>query len=182
MRRSPFAAAALLLLGAGSATAQVPATAAPLPFTPYAPPIAASGLAGRAYIQAVIPDTRVLAGASFYNTEAERIYKLYAFRPISLVIPALPPPPPPEPEFDPTVAVVTLQVAATAEVYVEDQKLKQPGRSRQFVSPVLEPGKSYRYTVKVRWGDKGKEQERKLQIPVYAGDRTTVVVLTPGAR
>jgi len=180
MRRFPLAAAALVLLAAAPAGAQIPATVAPLPFTPYVPPVALSGLAGRAYIQALIPDVRVLAGASYYNTEAERIYKMYAFRPISMVVPAEEPlPAPAAPEIDPERAVVTLQVTETAEVYVEDKKLTQPGKSRQFISPALDPAQSYRYAVKVRWLVQGKMQERTVQIPVHAGERTTVVLLTP---
>src|ERR1043165_753312 len=170
MRHSPFAAAALLfLLAASSVCAQIPPTGAPLPFTPCVPPVAANALAGRAAVQAVIPDIRVLAGASYYNTEAERIYRrLYGPR-MYLVIPSPEPLPPPiVPEIDPMRAVVTIQVAETAEVYVEDQKLKQPGGTRQFVSPLLDGGQSYRYTVKVRWLDKGREREQKVQVPVHA--------------
>jgi uncharacterized protein (TIGR03000 family) len=183
MRHSPFAAAALLLLAAGFASAQIPATVAPLPFTPYVPPGAAVGLAGRAAVQAVIPDIRVLAGASYYNTEAERIYRrLYGPR-MYLVVPAPEPLPAPiVPEIDPMRAVVTIQVAETAEVFVEDQKLKQPGPARQFTSPILENGQSYRYTVKVRWLDKGREREQTIQVPVQAGDHTTVVLLTPTSK
>src|SRR5436190_926708 len=104
MRRSPFAAAALLLLAAGSASAQFPGSVAPLPFTPYVPPVSCAGRVGRDYINCAIPDIRVLAGAS------------------------------------------------------------------------------YRYTVKVRWLDKGREREQKVQVPVQAGDHPTVVLLTPVSR
>src|SRR5262245_28769221 len=102
MRRSPFAAAALLLLAAGSASAQIPATVAPLPFTPYVPPVAFSGLAGRAYIKSVIPDIRVLAGASYYNTEADEIVRRMNARRVTYAVPpAEPLPPPIVAEIDP---------------------------------------------------------------------------------
>ncbi|SRR6266568_7735291 len=183
MRRSPFAAAALLLLAAGSAWAQFPAQVAPLPFTPYVPPVSCTGRVGRDYINCAIPDLRVLAGASFYSTEAERIIRRMYSRQVALVLPVPEPLPPPiVPEVDPLRAVVTIQVAETAEVYVEDQKLKQPGATRQFVSPVLKSGESYRYTVKVRWLDKGREREQKVQVPVQAGDHPTVVLMTPTSR
>lgn len=183
MRRSPFAAAALLLLAAGSASAQFSASVAPLPFTPYVPPVAVSGLAGRAYLQAIIPDIRVRAGAAYYNTEAEHVYnRLYGRRMYLYVPPPEPLPAPIVPEVDPMQAVVTIQVDEAAEVYVEDQKLKEPGAKRHFVSPVLENGKFYRYTVKVRWLDKGREREQKVQVPIQAGDHTTVVLFTPTSK
>jgi uncharacterized protein (TIGR03000 family) len=177
MRRFPLATAALLL-AAVPAFAQIPTQVPVMPFTPYVPPMRCIGRVGRDYLKCVIPDRRVLAAAAFYSTGFDTLYySYYGPRPVmNLRVPAEEPAPEPQPIADPTRAVVTLEVAETAEVWVEDQKLTQPGASRRFVSPELTPGESYRYTVRVRWSEQGKPRERKLQIPVQAGERQLVAV------
>jgi uncharacterized protein (TIGR03000 family) len=179
MRRVPLAAAAVMLLAAGPVIAQHAGTVQPLPFTPYVPPVHCTGRVGRDYINCVIPDNRVLAGASFYSTAFEPIYnRLYGPRvAVYADLSPAPPPPPPAPPPDPTRAIITLEVIDTAEVFIEDQLMTQTGRKRQFVSPTLIDGDNYRYNVRVRWSDQGQPRERKLRIPVQAGDRPVVAVL-----
>src|SRR5437763_641109 len=83
---APPRRAALALLAAAPVCAQYPAQVQPLPFTPAVPPVGCSGRVGRDYINCAIPDNRVLAGASFFNTDFERVYnQLYGPRRIVLV-------------------------------------------------------------------------------------------------
>jgi uncharacterized protein (TIGR03000 family) len=153
----------------------------PIAFKPYVPPVACSGLVGRAYINCAIPDLRELAAASFYNTAFEAIYDhLYGEVRIAARIDL--PVPEPRPVLDPARAYVTLEVPETAEVWVENEKLSQAGPSRQFVSPRLSEGRTYQYAVTVRWHDGKTMAERRLRVPVGAGDRPVVTVLAPLAK
>ena len=92
------------------------------------------------------------------------------------------PPPPPPPALDPTQAKVTLHVPETAEVFIEGEKLKQNGPTREFVSPPLPEGQRFVYAVLVRWSDGKKPLERKLNVTVGAGDRPVLLVMNPLAR
>jgi len=87
------------------------------------------------------------------------------------------PPPPPD-----NRARITLQLPrASAEVWVEGQKLEQTGASRRFVSPVLDPYRSYAYNIRVRWYDEGKEKTHTLRVPVKANDEPEVTIVGPSA-
>jgi uncharacterized protein (TIGR03000 family) len=85
-------------------------------------------------------------------------------------------------------AVLNVQVPADASVWIEGTATKQSGATRTFVSPPLESGKDYAYTVKAQWkvGDKSVEDTRTVN--VRAGDRKGVVFLpeiaarAPGGR
>jgi uncharacterized protein (TIGR03000 family) len=85
-------------------------------------------------------------------------------------------------------AVLNVQVPADASVWVEGAETKQTGATRSFVSPPLEYGRDYAYTVKAQWkvGDKAVEDTRTVN--VRAGDRKGVVFMSdvaaraPGGR
>lgn len=187
MRRFPLIAAALLLAapaygqfpGGGVGPFVPPPQVQPLPFQPYVPPVRFNGVAGRDYINSVIPDRRVLAGAAFFNTEFERTYaRLYR------TVQALPPvgtepPPPPTPAIDPNAAVISLQVPEMSEVYVNGERLDQPGSERQIVTPPLPGGQQFNYGIVVRWRDDQKVVERQLNVTVGAGDRPVLLVMAP---
>ncbi|MCX7699297.1 MAG: hypothetical protein N2039_00300 [Gemmataceae bacterium] len=152
----------------------------PLPFTPYVPPVHCIGKVGRDFINCVIPDWRVLAGASFFNTEFESVYnRLYreVRRESELARRReLPPPPPVD---DPTRALLLIEVDPRAEVFVENYPLRQPKAIREFTSPPLPPGE-YEYGIRIQWHDGNQMRESKLTVPVQPGRRTRVVALTPG--
>ncbi len=155
-------------------------TIEPLPFTPYVPPIHCIGKVGRDFINCAIPDWRVLAGASFFNTEFERVYnRLYrevqrearaAQRREAASAP---------PVVDPTRAIVAIEVDSRAEVFVDNYPLKQADSVREFISPPLQPGE-YEYVVRIRWFDGETTRESRLVVPVRPGHRTPVVAMTPG--
>jgi uncharacterized protein (TIGR03000 family) len=62
----------------------------------------------------------------------------------------------------------------TAKVFIEDQATQQQGTDRLFVSPPLETGSNYTYTVKAKWMENGKEKSRDKTVKVSAGDSATV--------
>jgi uncharacterized protein (TIGR03000 family) len=77
------------------------------------------------------------------------------------------------PEGEP-IAQFTIEVPASAELYLEGVKTKQTGPSRMFVSPRLNPGQQYVYEVRARWIENGQPVEQKSNVVVTAGQRLTV--------
>jgi uncharacterized protein (TIGR03000 family) len=86
-----------------------------------------------------------------------------------------------EPE-DANVAIIDLLVPAQAEVWFDGQKTTQTGKVREFITPSLNPDKSYRYDIKVRWTTDGKEVIRKREVEVHAGDHLGVNFLPAAER
>jgi len=74
-------------------------------------------------------------------------------------------------------AQVTLEVPAHAQVWVEGKKQEFRGTAVRIVSPDLEPGRRYAYTVLVRWPSGKSEVERHFEMPVAAGDRKVLSVV-----
>jgi len=69
--------------------------------------------------------------------------------------------------------------AADAELLVEGDRTVSTGTSREFVSPPLQPGKSYTYTLEVRWRQDGRERTRTRQVALHAGDSLDVNLAAP---
>jgi uncharacterized protein (TIGR03000 family) len=67
-------------------------------------------------------------------------------------------------------AHIRMEVPADAEVWIDGAKSVQTRRVRDFVSPLLDPGKSYSYEVRCRWTVDGRavEQTRKVHIRANA--------------
>jgi len=72
-------------------------------------------------------------------------------------------------------AHLLLIVPENAEVWIEGQKMTQTGTRREFVSPVLTPGGSYTYTVRVRT----PSSDETRAIHVKANDRWSVDFTKP---
>jgi len=89
--------------------------------------------------------------------------------------------PPPTPAPDTNVAQVTVNVPLDCQVWIQGVKTTQIGATRRFVSPQLEPGKTYHYDFRFTYADEGKETTRNEKIEVHAGDRKsfTIVVRPP---
>ena len=70
-------------------------------------------------------------------------------------------------------ARIWLAVPADARVWFDGEPTRQTGALRQFVSPPLAPGRSYTYTVRVRWTQDGKpvEEERRARVRAGASSR-----------
>jgi uncharacterized protein (TIGR03000 family) len=66
-------------------------------------------------------------------------------------------------------ARIWLAVPADAQVWFDGETTKQTGELRHFVSPPLAPGRSYTYSVRVRWTKDGKPAEEERRVSVRAG-------------
>jgi uncharacterized protein (TIGR03000 family) len=80
------------------------------------------------------------------------------------------------PLADPSTATFTLNVPEGAYVWVQGQQTRQSGTVREFVSPPLKPGQTYKYDVKVQWTENDKPVEQTLTLDVQAGDRQGATV------
>jgi uncharacterized protein (TIGR03000 family) len=84
--------------------------------------------------------------------------------------------------LDPNRAYLTLIVPDNADVILDGVSTATSGSRRRFVSPPLDIGRSYRYDVRVRWSSEGAYVERRLEVPVHAGDTPVVIVMAPLAK
>ena len=78
------------------------------------------------------------------------------------------------------VAYIHVRVSPPhAEISFEGSKTAQIGGSRLYVSPPLNQGENYTYTIRVSWKEKGGEVTQSRKVPVRAGDRLSVVFREP---
>jgi uncharacterized protein (TIGR03000 family) len=83
----------------------------------------------------------------------------------------------PEPD---NAAHLMLVVPANALVWVDGQKTSQTGTQREFVSPVLTPGKEFTYTFRVRYlADNGQLMDESRTVRVKANDWWSVDFTKP---
>ncbi len=71
-------------------------------------------------------------------------------------------------------AGLIVTVPADAVVEIEGINNKQTGTERHYMSPALEPGKKYHYTVKASWIEGGKPVSLELDVPVVIGKETKI--------
>jgi uncharacterized protein (TIGR03000 family) len=96
----------------------------------------------------------------------------------------LPPRPLPPTFYTPTSylfseAHFVVNVPAEAEVWLEGHKTQQTGCERFFVSPCLDPGACYSYTIRARWQEDGRVVEQEQTVPIQAGSQVKVRFPTP---
>jgi uncharacterized protein (TIGR03000 family) len=74
------------------------------------------------------------------------------------------------------VAAVTLEVRlpADAVLEIEGVRMRPTGEVRRLVSPPLEVGKRYTYTLKATWREGPKEVARQRTVFVVAGQEVVV--------
>jgi uncharacterized protein (TIGR03000 family) len=78
------------------------------------------------------------------------------------------------------VAYVHVRVAPPhAEISIEGSKTRQIGSSRLFVSPPLNQGQNYVYTIQVSWNENGRVVTQQRKVPIRAGDRISMVFREP---
>jgi uncharacterized protein (TIGR03000 family) len=77
-------------------------------------------------------------------------------------------------EMGDRASIEVLLPDASAQVRFDDSKTEETGTDRLYTSPALNPGKTYTYTVKAQWTDKGEEVTRTADVRVQAG-RVTLV-------
>ncbi len=85
------------------------------------------------------------------------------------------------PPSTPTVARLTIQVPADAVVWLEQQQMGQIGGVRQFITPPLEPGAAYTYTIRARWFDGQQHLEQMQRVNIEAGQSLAVNFPVPVA-
>src|SRR5262245_22685119 len=68
---------------------------------------------------------------------------------------------------------------AGAQLWIEGQEMSTQGLVRNFISPPLEPGARYTYTIRAQWTENGKQREATREVPVRPGQRVTVDFAAP---
>jgi uncharacterized protein (TIGR03000 family) len=68
------------------------------------------------------------------------------------------------------VATLRVRLPAGAKLRIDDYETQQTGPLRRFVSPPLEPGKSYHYTFQWTYEKDGKPVTQKKVVHIRAGD------------
>ena len=71
-------------------------------------------------------------------------------------------------------AIIDVRVPPNAQIWFEDQPTTQAGTFREFISPPLEPDRTFTYDVRARWMENGRPVERTRHINVHAGDQLNV--------
>jgi uncharacterized protein (TIGR03000 family) len=66
-----------------------------------------------------------------------------------------------------------------AQVFVQGTDMTGQGAVRQFVSPPLEPGQDYAYTVRARWQEGGRTVDQTRTVDVRANQAATVDFTRP---
>ncbi len=73
-------------------------------------------------------------------------------------------------------AHITVQVpTADAQVFFDGTQTQQQGVDRVFVTPPLEPGVTFHYTIEAKWEENGKEMNKTRIITVNPGGSATVI-------
>ncbi len=83
----------------------------------------------------------------------------------------------PAPAYAPATVVVTLP--AGAKLYFNDRPTAKTTDRREFETPLLDPGMSYRYTLRAEAVVNGKLQVQSKVVEVRAGKKATVFFTFP---
>jgi uncharacterized protein (TIGR03000 family) len=85
----------------------------------------------------------------------------------------------PAPPNEEGTCKVTVLVPADAELDFNGTQMSQTGTERVFVTPPLEPGSNYRYTIRARWTEDGKPVEQTRKVGVKPGGEVRVDFTSP---
>jgi uncharacterized protein (TIGR03000 family) len=77
--------------------------------------------------------------------------------------------PQPKPDEAASVATMMAHLPENALVYFGDQPTTSTGTMRTYVSPPLNPGKTYTYTARVDWVEDGKKVSQTHEFDVFPG-------------
>jgi uncharacterized protein (TIGR03000 family) len=72
------------------------------------------------------------------------------------------------------VALINVQVPASATVWFDQSPTSQTGDFRRFVSPLLQTGADYHYRIKVRWQENGQDVTSTRDVAIHAGDQVNL--------
>ena len=76
------------------------------------------------------------------------------------------------PKVGPSPAVVQiLLLDPNAELWLNGVKVQQTGQMRNFITPPLDPGKTYKYEIRAKWTQAGKPFEQTRMLTVEAGQQ-----------
>jgi uncharacterized protein (TIGR03000 family) len=81
----------------------------------------------------------------------------------------------------PTPATILVSLPADAQLTVDGTATQSTSTNRVFVSPVLEPGKDFYYTLKAEFVRNGKRVAASKEVTVRAGKETRVSFAAPVA-
>jgi uncharacterized protein (TIGR03000 family) len=76
-------------------------------------------------------------------------------------------------------AKITVVVPADAEVYFDGNDTTQTGTERAFVTPPLEQGATYSYSIRALWTEEGSPIEKTGKVPIRAGSQLRVDFTSP---
>jgi uncharacterized protein (TIGR03000 family) len=93
---------------------------------------------------------------------------------------ASPPADPPPAQAD-NAAHIKVVVPAEAQIFFNGSPTRKVGEEREFVSPPLTPGQSYRYTIEARWMENGREVDQTRTVTVAAGQAALINFNVPDA-
>jgi uncharacterized protein (TIGR03000 family) len=122
-------------------------------------------------------------GAGYYAPlDATPVYNYQPYVPVPVEVPVpvpsyTPPMPPAQVQTPGTgdkapadpIAHLQIKLPVNAELWIEGEKTKQTGDTREFTSPELTLGRTFVYEMKARWTEDGKEVVKTKRIPVQAG-------------
>jgi uncharacterized protein (TIGR03000 family) len=80
---------------------------------------------------------------------------------------------------EPASATILVSLPADARLLIDDQATTSTGYSRLFVSPTLNPGREYHYTLKAQAVRDGKTVTAERVITVRAGETTPASLKLP---
>jgi uncharacterized protein (TIGR03000 family) len=75
--------------------------------------------------------------------------------------------------------MIGIRVPSDAQIWFDGDKTSQTGSFRQFVSPQLEPDKTYTYQIRAKWIKDGGSVEQTRTVAVRAGQHVGVDFLAP---
>jgi len=66
---------------------------------------------------------------------------------------------------------IEVQVPENAQVWIEGKKMASTGTTRRFVTPTLNPGRTYTYDIRVQWNQDGRDVSTDRQITIRGGEQ-----------
>jgi uncharacterized protein (TIGR03000 family) len=90
-------------------------------------------------------------------------------------------PTPKKTELTPASATIVVDLPADAKLSIDNEPTQATGSSRVFVSPTLNPGREYHYTLKAEVVKDGKPVVVEKVIAVKAGEITSERLTLPAA-
>jgi uncharacterized protein (TIGR03000 family) len=79
-----------------------------------------------------------------------------------------------QPTQEPNTVLLDVRVPPSAQVWFDGTATHETGRTRQFISPPLQPGQEYTYTIRARWMQNGRPVVMTKKVEVAANQHRTV--------